>query len=120
MKQTVDEYINSFPEDIRKVLEELRGIIKNELPAEIEEIISYGIPTVKLNGKHVIYFAGYKDHISIHPTTEQLEKEVPEVLKYKTGKGTLQFPLDKPLPFSLIKKITKVKLDENLARTKSY
>jgi len=114
---TIDEYIDASPQEVQSTLKTLKKLVKEELP-DAEESISYGIPTFKMNEKFVIYFAGYKDHVSLHPTTEALEKTIKEVLPYKTGKGTLQFKLDKPLPLPLIKKIVKFKLKENLERTK--
>ncbi len=113
---TIDEYIKSFPKDVQNLLQTLRKEIKKELPEETEETISYGIPTFKLNGKYVVYFAGFKKHISIYPilhTEADLQKEIAPYIK---GRGTLQFPLDKPLPFPLIRKVVKGLLKENKER----
>lgn len=116
----IDTYIGGFPKDVQKVLKELRQVIREELPEDIEETISYGIPTFKLNGKYVVYFAGYKNHISIHPILEDAEKSIPEVSHYKKGRGTLQFQLDKPLPYPFIRKVVRVLLEENKKRTGKY
>lgn len=115
--KTIDEYIALFPNDIQKVLQELRKVIREELPKDIEETISYGIPTFKLNGKYVIYFAGYKQHISIHPILEDAQKDMPEVAAYKKGRGTLQFSLEKSLPYPLIRKVVRYLLQANRERT---
>lgn len=115
---TVDEYINIFPKVVKEKLHTLRTLIKEEVPEKTVETISYGIPTFKLNGKYVVYFAGYKKHVSIYPilhTDEQLKKEIEPYIK---GRGTLQFQLDKPLPVSLIRKVVKCLVKENLERVK--
>lgn len=117
---TIDEYINSLPKEVGGILRTLREEIKKELPEETVETISYGIPTFKLNGKYVVYFAGYKKHVSIYPilhTEENIQKEIEPYIK---GRGTLQFQLDKPLPFSLIRKVVKILVKENQERTKKY
>lgn len=118
--QTIDEYINSFPKEVGEILQTLRQVIKEEVPEGTVEVISYGIPTFKLNGKYVMYFAGFKKHISIYPilhTDEKLRKEIEPYIK---GRGTLQFKLDKPLPLPLIRKVVKALLKENLERTSKY
>src|SRR3990167_2494762 len=109
--KNVDEYIANFPEEIQKRLKEIRKTIKEEAP-EAGEKISYGIPSTILNGKYFIYFAGYKNHISLYPVTPAMETSIKEIPEYRTGKGTLQFPIDKPLPVKLIKRIVKVRLKE--------
>lgn len=117
--QTIDEYINSFPKDVQEILQTLRKAIKEEV-SSAEEAISYGIPTVKLQGKYVVYFAGYKKHISIYPVFAEMEKLLPEIAQFRTGKGTLQFSLEKPLPMPLIRQIVKLLLKANQQGTKSY
>jgi uncharacterized protein YdhG (YjbR/CyaY superfamily) len=114
--KTVEEYISSFPEDVQKILRTLQKTIRAELP-EAEEVISYQIPTFKVNGKYVIYYSAWKKHASLYPFSEEMVKEFPESAHYKTsGKGTIQFPYNKPLPLPLIRKITKFMLHKNLAR----
>lgn len=117
MKSTseVSEYIANFPKEVRERLEQIRKIIKEEVP-EIEEKISYGIPATTLNGKYFVYFAGFKNHIGIYPVTKAMENFIKEIGQYRTGKGTLQFLLDKPLPMSLIRKIIKVRVKECLEK----
>lgn len=109
---SVDEYIATFPENVQKIMEQLRATIKKAAP-EAGEKISYGIPTFTLNGKYLIYFAGWKHHISIYPIPTGSDAFNKEVSQYVTGKGTLKFPLDKPLPLKLITKIVKLKIAEN-------
>jgi uncharacterized protein YdhG (YjbR/CyaY superfamily) len=113
---SIDEYIETFPEDIQKILKELRETIKAAAP-EASETISYGIPTFTLNGKYLIYFAGWKNHISIYPIPTGSEAFNKQISKYVEGKGTLKFPTDKPLPLKLITKMVKLKVAENLKRT---
>ena len=114
---TIDEYISGFPEDTRIMLENVRRAIKEAVPRAGEKI-SYGIPCITLNDKYILYFAGYKKHIGVYPVPGKgFEKEF---ATYKTsGKGTIQFPLDKPLPLKLIKKIAKVRVQQSLAKEKT-
>lgn len=115
---TVDEYAKSLEKGIRDVFQLLRETIKEELP-EATEVISYQIPAVKLNGKFVIYFAAWKKHTSLYPFSSEMEKSIEESSKYKTsGKGTIQFPLNEPLPIPLIRKIIKFRVKENIKAKK--
>ena len=114
---TVNDYIDLFPKETQKVLKQIRSIIKKAAPGTKEEI-SYGIPTFKLNGRYVIYFAGFKNHTSIYPAPRGHEKFKEVLSKYKGGKGTVQFPLDEPIPVGLITKVVKFKLQENKDREK--
>jgi len=114
--RSMDEYIASFPEDVQKILEQLRATIKSAAP-EAEETISYNIPTFTMNGKYLIYFAGWKSHISIYPVPVGSEAFNKKVAKYVEGKGTLKFPIDKPLPLKLITQIVKLKVAESLKKT---
>lgn len=116
--KSVDEYIANFSEEVQGRLEEIRKAIKQEVP-EVGEKISYGIPAATLKGKPVIYFAGYKNHISIYPMTPAIEENIKEALAYRTGKGTLQFPFNKLLPMPLIRQIIKVRVKEHLEKGKS-
>lgn len=110
--KTVEEYIDSFPADIQKVLQEIRSLIKSEIP-DAGEVISYNIPAVTNGKERVIYFSGWKKHASLYPFTEAMVKEFPETSDFNTsGKGTIQFPYDKPLPSELIKKIVRYRLKE--------
>jgi len=116
--KTIDEYISTFPKNIQVVLETIRQTIKEAAPYA-EESISYQIPTFKLNSNYIIYFAGWKNHIGLYPVTDVIKKKFKkEFASYKTAKGTVQFPLDKPMPLSLIQKIVKYIVKENLERKK--
>lgn len=113
--KTVDQYIAQFPDDVQKILEKIRQAIKKEIP-DAEEVISYRIPTFKVNGKYIIYFAGFKNHVSVYPITDGARKKFSkELSSYLSGKGTVQFPLDKPIPYGLIAKLAKYKLQERLS-----
>lgn len=110
--KTVEEYIASFPKEVQVVLQTIRRSIKEVLP-DSEEVISYNIPAFIVSGERVVYFSGWQKHSSLYPFTEAMEKEFPETKDYNTsGKGTIQFPYDKPLPVELIKKIAKFRLKE--------
>lgn len=113
---SIDEYIATFSEDVQKILDELRCTIRAAAPGA-KETISYNIPTFTLNGKYLIYFAGWKNHVSIYPIPSGSEAFNKQIAKYVEGKGTLKFPLDKPLPLKLITKMVKLKLAENLKKT---
>ncbi len=109
--KSVDEYISALPKDTQKVLIILRKTIKDLAPQAVESI-SYQMPGYKLNTKVLIYFGGWKDHIAIYPTASKLETVLPEVAKYRTGKGTLRFDLKNPLPLDLIQKIIMLRVKE--------
>ena len=111
---TIDEYIATFPKNIQAILEAIRNAIRISAPKS-EEKISYGIPTFDLNGKHLVHFAAYKNHIGFYPTSSGIRAFKTELSPFKTSKGTVQFPLDKPIPFDLIKKIVKYRVKENLS-----
>jgi len=113
--KTIDEYINSFPTDVRDKLQTLRQAIKEEAP-EAEETIKYGMPTFTLHG-NLVYFAAWKNHIGFYPITSAMEASIKELTAYKTsGKGTIQFPLKQPLPLPLIRKIVTFLVQENLGK----
>jgi uncharacterized protein YdhG (YjbR/CyaY superfamily) len=116
--KTVDEYIAGFPKETQKVMKQIRITIRKNIPGAKEKI-SYGIPGYFLNDIYVIYFAGYKKHISFYPAPVGVEAFKKAFASYKTGKGTVQLPLDKPMPWSLITRIIKYRLKENLKRTKT-
>lgn len=111
--RTHEEYIGSFPREVQQVLQHIRQTILKAAP-EAEETISYNMPTFRLNGQVLIYYAAWKEHYSIYPTTTAMERELKEIAQYTTsGKGTIQFPADKPVPFSLITKIVQFRIKEN-------
>ncbi len=113
----IDRYIADFPKDTRKLLEQIRTTIRRAAP-EAEETISYGIPAFKLNGV-LVFFAGWKNHISFYPTSSGIEAFKKDLSVFKISKGTVQFPLDKPLPTGLITKIVRFKVNDNLEKTRS-
>ena len=111
---SIDEYIAIFPEDIQKKLEEVRATVKAAAP-EAKEKISYQVPTFFLYG-NLVHFAAFKDHISFFPASSGVQAFKDELSQYETSKGTIRFPLDKPLPLDLIGKITKYRVAENLKK----
>ncbi|RZL52073.1 MAG: hypothetical protein EOO93_22690 [Pedobacter sp.] len=113
---TIDAYISGFPMHTREMLEQIRSTIKSAAPDAIEAI-KYAIPTFILNG-NLIHFAGYKNHIGLYPAPSGMEQFEEEVAIYKTGKGTLQFPIDQPMPLDLIARIVKFRVQENEAKAK--
>ena len=113
----VDRYISGFPENVRELLGQLRHIIREAAP-DAEEVISYQMPAYKLYGM-LVYFAGYKNHIGFYPTSSGITAFRQELSAYKGAKGTVQFPLDKPLPLDIIKKIVAFRIAENLQKKES-
>lgn len=110
--QSVDEYIASQPEAVRSILTQVRKSIRDSLPAA-DEVISYKMPTYKLRGDVVLYFAGWKQHISLYPATACLLAEFKqELAPYKVPKSTLQFPIAQPVPLKLIARIAKFRARE--------
>ena len=116
-KNEVDKYIASFPKEVQERLQAIRQIILKEVP-DAEEKIGYGIPTYKLNGKNLVHFGGFKNHVGFYPTPSGLSAFEKELSAYQAGKGSAQFPNDKPLPVALITKIVKFRLKENMEEAK--
>jgi uncharacterized protein YdhG (YjbR/CyaY superfamily) len=110
----VEEYIGSFPAGTQNLLKQLRTIIRETAP-EAEEVISYKMPAFKLHGM-LVYFAGYEKHIGFYPTASGIHAFKDELSHYKSSKGSVQFPLDKPLPLELIRKIVQFRVKENLLK----
>jgi len=108
---TIDEYIADFPRDVQAVLEKVRATIRKAAP-KAEEAIKYQIPTFVLNG-NLIHFGGYKNHVGLYPGSKPVEEFKDQLSKYETSKGTVRFPLDKPIPYALIGKITKFCVQRN-------
>lgn len=115
--KSVDEYIESFPKDTQTLLNKIRIIIIENAP-KAEESISYGMPAYKLNGKPLVYFGGFKSHIGFYATPTGHAEFANELSKYKQGKGSVQFPLDKAVPFELISSIVKFRVKENALKSK--
>jgi uncharacterized protein YdhG (YjbR/CyaY superfamily) len=115
---TIDEYIHGFPTETQRLLELVRTTIRDSAKGT-EEKISYGIPCITLNGKYLLYFAGYKKHIGVYPVPAASKGFEKDYAPYVTsGKGTIQFPLDKPLPLKLIRKIAKFRIQDNKEKEK--
>ncbi|MES2591610.1 MAG: DUF1801 domain-containing protein [Bacteroidota bacterium] len=109
----IDEYIAGFPKDVQKKLNQIRASIKKAAP-EALETISYSIPAFKFNGRALVYFAGYKNHIGLYPVPTQNAEFNKDFAAYKTsGKGAIQFSLEQPIPLDLITKIVTFRLQEN-------
>jgi uncharacterized protein YdhG (YjbR/CyaY superfamily) len=110
--QSIDEYISEFSPEVQEILKTLRKVIKEAAP-NAEEKISYQMPAFYLHG-NLVYFAAFKKHIGFYPTASGIEKFKDELSGYKGGKGSVQFPIEKPLPYELISKIVKFKVAENI------
>jgi uncharacterized protein YdhG (YjbR/CyaY superfamily) len=116
--QSIDEYIGTFPDDIQSRLDSMRQIIKSVIPGAIETI-SYQIPTFKINNKNIVHFSAYKKHIGLYPGSSAIEHFKEELSQYKWSKGTVQFPLDNPIPSELVKKIVIFRARENQSQIKN-
>lgn len=114
--KTVDEYIAFFPNNLQIKLQELRQTIRESAP-DAEEVISYGMPAYRLSGI-LVYFAAFKNHIGFYPTSSGVEAFREELSDYETSKGTIRFPLNKPIPLELVTKIVKFRVDENMCKKK--
>jgi uncharacterized protein YdhG (YjbR/CyaY superfamily) len=110
----IDEYIATFPKNVQSILEELRQAIRESAP-EAQETISYQMPAFKLNGI-LLWFAAYKNHVGFYPKTSAIEAFKEELSGYEVSKGTIRFPIDKPVPFNLVKKIVRYRVKENLEK----
>jgi len=113
--KNIDEYIAGLPGDVQAIMQKIRATIKKAAP-EAEETISYKMPTFNLHGRYLVYFAAYKKHVSIYPVPTGDENFHQEISAYQAGKGTLQFPLDQPIPYRLISKVVKYRAREEAAR----
>lgn len=111
--KTIDEYLDELPSDVKAVLEKMRQTIRSIVP-KAEEIISYGMPAFRYYGM-LVYFAAFKNHCSLFPAGAMTNLK-DEIEPYRTSKGTLQFTVDKPIPTTLVKKIVKVRKEENEAK----
>ena len=109
--ETIDKYIESYPEKVQSVLEKMRQTIRKAAPEAIEAI-SYQMPTFKLNGKNLVHFAAFKNHIGFYPIPSGIKAFKKELSQYKVGKGSVQFPLDKPVPYDLVRKIVVFRMKE--------
>jgi len=112
--QTIDEYILLFPPNVQEILINIKNLIREEVP-DVTEKISYQMPTFVLYG-NLVHFAAYTNHIGLYPTPSGMEAFQKELSIYKSGKGSVQFPLDKPIPYDLIREIVKFRVKENIEK----
>lgn len=112
---TIDGYIGSFPEDVQILLEEVRRTIRNAVPAA-DETISYQIPTITLNGRHLVHFAAWKHHIGLYPVPTADEAFEQELAPYRAARSTVRFPLRKPMPYDLIERLVALLVTQRMDR----
>lgn len=112
--RTIDEYLAEFPPETRRALEEVRAAIRETAPDAVETI-SYAIPTFDLKGRHLVHFAGYERHVGFYPGADGIAAFAGELTGYKSAKGSVQFPLDRPLPLDLVRRITAYRVERVLA-----
>jgi len=117
LNESIDQYIRGFPEEIQALLEEVRITIRKAAPGATETI-KYAMPTFVLNG-NLVHFAAFKNHIGFYPVPSGIDAFKKELSVYKGAKGSVQFPLDKPLPLDLITKIVNFRVQENLLKVKA-
>jgi uncharacterized protein YdhG (YjbR/CyaY superfamily) len=110
---TIDEYIRTFPPEVQARLQKMRQTIRKAAPQAMEAI-SYQMPTFKLHGRNLVHFAGYKRHIGFYPVPSGVAAFKKELAPYVQGKGSVQFPLDRPLPYELVKRIVAFRVKEAL------
>jgi uncharacterized protein YdhG (YjbR/CyaY superfamily) len=116
--QNIDQYIDQFPDDlIQGILRKMRKVIAHAAP-DAEEAIKYGIPTFRLNSKNLVHFGAFKNHVSFFPTGAGVAAFKEELGKNAVSKGTVQFPLDKPIPYKLIEKIVRYRMKQVLSKKK--
>jgi uncharacterized protein YdhG (YjbR/CyaY superfamily) len=112
--KTIDEYIAAFPKDVQEILEKIRATIRKAAP-DAQETINYGIPTFTLKG-NLVHFAAFKKHIGFYPTPSGIEKFKAELSGYEGAKGSVQFPLDKPIPYDLISRIVTFRVKDSMEK----
>ena len=111
---TIDDYIGAFPAPVQTILQEVRARLRSTVPTA-DEGISYGIPALTLDGRYLVYFAGWKHHISVYPLPEGDAYLDEEMAPYVAGKGTLKFPLSEPIPYELVERVAARLLEERIA-----
>jgi uncharacterized protein YdhG (YjbR/CyaY superfamily) len=114
--KNIDEYVGRFPEEVQQLLKKMRLTIKRAAP-KAKETISYGIPTFTLDG-NLVWFAAHKSHIGFYPRASAIAAFKKELSAYKVAKGSVQFPLDEPLPLALVSRIVKFRVKQNLSKSK--
>ena len=112
--QNIDEYISTFPQEIQEILHKVRQTIREAAPGA-EEAIRYGMPTFVLKG-NLVHFAAYKSYIGFYPAPSGIDQFITELAPYRAGKGTIQFPLDQPIPYRLISQVVAFRVSENLTK----
>jgi uncharacterized protein YdhG (YjbR/CyaY superfamily) len=115
---TIDEYIKTFPKDVQSILQEVRRTIQKAAPKAVEAI-SYRIPTFKLDGKYLVYFAGYGTHVGVYPAPKGAAAFQKQIAPYRSGKATIRFPLDKPVPHGLLRKVVLFRIEERREKQKT-
>ena len=114
--ENIDDYIAAYPAPVQAIMQEIRQVIHAAVPDAVEAI-SYGIPTFKLRGKNLVHFGAFKSHIGFYPTPSGAEAFSADLASYKQGKGSVQFPLDQPMPYDLIRRIALFRVGEAEKRT---
>jgi uncharacterized protein YdhG (YjbR/CyaY superfamily) len=114
MPACIDEYIAGFPAEIQAILQKIRAIVRRVAP-DAQEAIAYGMPTFRLNG-NLVHFAAFKNHIGFYPTPTGIDSFKEKLAPYIHAKGSVQFPLDKPMPYELIEQIVRYRVEENAAK----
>lgn len=115
--KTMDEFISKYPPKVQTILQRIRSVIHRSAPGA-EEAMSYGIPTFRLNGKNLVHFSAFKEHIGFYPTPSGIAKFKKELSAYEGAKGSVKFPLNKPIPYALIGKITQYRVKEVMGEKK--
>jgi uncharacterized protein YdhG (YjbR/CyaY superfamily) len=114
----IDQFISNYPPEVQTILQKIRALIQKSAPGA-EEAMSYGIPTFKLNGKNLVHFSAFKEHIGFYPTPMGIEKFKKELSAYEGAKGSVKFPLNKPIPYALITKIVQFRVKDVSAQVKA-
>ena len=115
---TIDDYISTFPADVQDILGKIRRTIRDAAP-RADEALSYRIPTFTLHGKNLVHFAAFKHHIGFYPAPSAIEAFEKELSKYKGAKGSVQFPLDEPIPYDLVRRIVEFRMKESDSESRS-
>lgn len=114
----IEKYLQQFPDIVQEILRNIRNLIKTNAP-DAEELFAYGMPAYKTYKKPLVYFAAFKNHIGLYATPSGHNEFQKELSKYKQGKGSVQFPLDQPIPYKLIERIIKFRIKENIEKSKT-
>lgn len=115
---SIDQFISTYPPEVQTILKKIRAVIQKSAPGA-EEAMAYGIPTFRLNGKNLVHFSAFKEHIGFYPTPSGIEKFKKELSAYEWAKGSVKFPLNKPIPYALIGRITQFRVKEVMGQAKA-